>query len=97
MIGLVAHDYKAAMEVIDRALTLTGASATALWMGSVILAHAGDSRQGDRLRRASLRIMPFGRESSFALWRACDGLLRIGRFRSGSRGRRQGNPGKSAV
>ena len=31
VIGLVAHDYKTAMEVIDRALTLTGASAMALW------------------------------------------------------------------
>ena len=43
VIGLVAHDYETAIEVIDRALTLTGASAAALWMGATILAHAGDT------------------------------------------------------
>jgi adenylate cyclase len=61
-IGMVAHDYETAMEAIDRALTLTGASASALWMGSVILAHAGDSAKAIDYAERSLRIMPVGRE-----------------------------------
>jgi adenylate cyclase len=61
-IGMVAHDYETAMEAIDRALTLTGASASALWMGSVILAHAGDSARAIDYAERSLRIMPVGRE-----------------------------------
>jgi TolB-like protein len=65
VIGLVAHDYKTAMDVIDRALTLTGASATALWMGAVVLAHAGDSTRAVDYAERSLRLIPFGRESSF--------------------------------
>ncbi|MGE5269105.1 MAG: adenylate/guanylate cyclase domain-containing protein [Thiohalocapsa sp.] len=64
-IGLVAHDYPTAMEAIDRALTLTGASASALWMGSIVLAHAGDSARAIDYGERSLRIMPFGRESTF--------------------------------
>jgi adenylate cyclase len=63
-IGMVAHDYTAAMEAIDRALTMTGASASALWMGSVILAHAGDSAKAIDYAERSLRITPFGRESA---------------------------------
>ncbi len=65
VIGLVAHDYKTAMDVINRALTLTGASATALWMGAVVLAHAGDSTRAIDYAERSLRLIPFGRESSF--------------------------------
>ena len=61
-IGMVAHDYGTAMEAIDRALTLTGASASALWMGSVILAHAGDSAKAIDYAERSLRVMPAGRE-----------------------------------
>src|SRR5262249_14158568 len=61
-IGMVAHDYPTAMEAIDRALTMTGASASALWMGSVILAHAGDSAKAIDYAERSLRLMPVGRE-----------------------------------
>jgi adenylate cyclase len=66
VIGLVAHDYKTAMEVIDRALTLTGASATALWMGAIVLAHAGYTAKAIDYAERALRLTPFGRESSFA-------------------------------
>jgi TolB-like protein/Tfp pilus assembly protein PilF len=65
-IGLVVHDYAAAMAAIDRALTLTGASASALWMGSVILAHAGESSRAIEYAERSLRLTPFGRDSNFA-------------------------------
>jgi adenylate cyclase len=40
-IGLIAHDYTTAMEVIDRGLTLAASSALGLSFGSVILGHAG--------------------------------------------------------
>ena len=66
MIGLVAHDYPAAIRAIDSALDLTGASATALWMGSVVHAHAGDVAKAIEYAERSLRMMPFGRESSLA-------------------------------
>ena len=65
VIGLVAHDYAAAMAAIDHSLTLTGASAMALWMGSVILAHAGDSARAIDYAERSLRVTPFGRDSTF--------------------------------
>ena len=66
VIGLVAHDYKTSMEAIDRALTLTGASAMALWMGSIVLAHAGEVAKAIDYAERSLRITPFGRDTSFA-------------------------------
>src|SRR5260221_6478880 len=66
-IGLVAHDYKTAMEVIDRALGLTGASAQALWMGAVVLAHAGESAKAIDYAERSLRLTPVGRDSSSPL------------------------------
>ena len=53
------------MDVIDRALTLAGASATALWMGGIVLAHAGDSARAIDYAERGLRLIPFGRESSF--------------------------------
>jgi len=52
------------MEAIDRALTLTSASASALWMGSVILGHAGESAKAVDYAERSLRLMPFARESA---------------------------------
>jgi len=64
-IGLVAHDYKTAMEVIDRALTLTGASALALWMGATVLGHAGDTAKAIDYAERSLRFTPFGRDACF--------------------------------
>ena len=42
-IGLIAHDYTTAMEVIDRGLTLAASSALGLSFGSVILGHAGEA------------------------------------------------------
>ena len=66
VIGLVAHDYPAAIRAIDSALDLTGASAMALWMGSVVHAHAGDVAKAIEYAERSLRMMPFGRESSLA-------------------------------
>ena len=66
VIGLVAHDYKASMEAIDRALTLTGGSAMALWMGSIVQAHGGEVPKAIDYANRSLRITPFGRDSWFA-------------------------------
>jgi adenylate cyclase len=65
-IGLVAHDYRTAMGVIDRALSVTGASAMALWMGATVLAHAGDAARAIDYAERALRLTPLGRESSFA-------------------------------
>ncbi|MGC2414999.1 MAG: adenylate/guanylate cyclase domain-containing protein [Stellaceae bacterium] len=57
-IGLIAHDYATAMEVIDRALTLTASSAIALGFGSVILGHAGDSTRAVDYAERALRASP---------------------------------------
>jgi tetratricopeptide (TPR) repeat protein len=80
VIGLVAHDYKTAMDVIDRALTLTGASATALWMGAVVLAHAGDSMRAVDYAERSLRLIPFGRESSLGYGALAMAYSALGNF-----------------
>ena len=64
VIGLVAHDYKTAMDIIDRALTLTAASSFALGLGATILAHAGDSAKAIDYAERALRLTPFSRESS---------------------------------
>jgi len=66
VIGLVAHDYKTAMEIIDRALTLTGASSVALWMGATVLAHAGEGTKAIDYAQRSLRLTPFGRERALS-------------------------------
>jgi adenylate cyclase len=66
VIGLVAHDYTAAIRAIDGALALTRASATALWMGSTVHAHAGDVAKAIEYAERLLRITPFGRDSSLA-------------------------------
>jgi TolB-like protein len=66
-IGMVAHDYATAMDAIDRALTLTAASTSALWMGSVILAHAGDGARAIDYAERSLRLMPAGRDNALPL------------------------------
>ena len=66
VIGLVAHDYQTAIEVIDRALSLTGASATALWMGATVLAHARETARAIRYAERSLSLTPFGRERAFS-------------------------------
>jgi TolB-like protein/class 3 adenylate cyclase len=57
-IGLIAHDYRTAMEVIDRALTLTAASALGLSFGSIILGHAGDAARAIDYGERALRISP---------------------------------------
>ena len=57
-IGLIAHDYTTSMEVIDRALTLTAASALALSFGSVILGHAGDAVRAIDYGERALRVSP---------------------------------------
>jgi adenylate cyclase len=64
VIGLVAHDYKTAMEVIDRALTLTAASSLALGMGATVLAHAGESVRAIDYAERAIRLTPFSRESA---------------------------------
>jgi adenylate cyclase len=63
-IALVAHDYAAAMEVIDRALSLTSASTMALWMGAVVLGHAGENAKAIEYAQRALRLTPVGHESS---------------------------------
>jgi adenylate cyclase len=57
-IGLIAHDYTTAMEVIDRALTLTAASALGLGFGSIILGHAGDAVRAINYGERALRVSP---------------------------------------
>jgi len=57
-IGLIAHDYRTAMEVIDRALTLTAASALGLSFGSIILGHAGDAARAIEYGERALRVSP---------------------------------------
>ena len=56
VIGLVAHDYDTAMEVIDRSLTLIHASPLALGLGSIILAHAGRTDAAIDYARRALRF-----------------------------------------
>ena len=62
VIGIVAHDYETAMDVIDRALELTSASAFALGLGSIILGHAGQTDQAIDYAERSLRLTPAGAE-----------------------------------
>jgi len=57
-IGLIAHDYATAMEVIDRALTLTASSTIGLSFGSVILGHAGDGVGAVDYGERALRVSP---------------------------------------
>jgi adenylate cyclase len=64
VIGLVAHDYAAAMDAIDRGLALTPASALALGLGATILAHAGEAAKAIDYAERALRLTPFGREIS---------------------------------
>jgi tetratricopeptide (TPR) repeat protein len=59
-IGLIAHDYATSMEVIDRALTLTAASALGLSFGSIILGHAGDAVRAIDYGERALRVSPPG-------------------------------------
>jgi adenylate cyclase len=80
VIGLVAHDYDTAMEVIDRALTLTGASVLALWMGAFVLGHAGDTAKAIDYAERALRLTPFGRESSFAYGALALAYCALGNF-----------------
>jgi TolB-like protein/class 3 adenylate cyclase len=70
-IGLISHDYTTAMEVIDRALTLTAASALALSFGSVILAHAGDAPRAIDYGERALRVSP----ADFMIYLAYAGLV----------------------
>ena len=54
-IGLIAHDYRTAMEVIDRGLTLTASSVMGLGFGSVILSHAGETARAIDYAERALR------------------------------------------
>src|SRR6185503_19458717 len=58
-VGLVAHDYEAAMSAIDRALELTSTSAWALGSGAVILGHAGQTARAIGYAERALRFSPF--------------------------------------
>jgi adenylate cyclase len=64
VIGLVAHDYATAMDVIDRALALTPASPHALGVGSIILAHDGQVDRATDYAERALRLVPAGSEAS---------------------------------
>jgi adenylate cyclase len=57
-IGLIAHDYTTAMEVIDRGLTLAASSALGLSFGSVILGHAGEADRAIDYAERALRSGP---------------------------------------
>ena len=63
VIGLVAQDYATAMDVIDRALTLTNVSSFGLALGSVVLAHAGRADAAVDYAERALRLTPVGPES----------------------------------
>jgi adenylate cyclase len=62
VIGLVDHDYEAAMNAIDRALELTSFSAWALGSGAVILGHAGRTAQAIEYADRALRFCPLDPE-----------------------------------
>ena len=57
-IGLISHDYRTAMEVIAKALTLTPSSALGLSMGAVILGHAGESARAIDYAQRAVRLSP---------------------------------------
>jgi adenylate cyclase len=57
-IGLIAHDYTTAIEVIDRGLTLAASSALGLSFGSVILGHAGEADRAIDYAERALRSGP---------------------------------------
>jgi adenylate cyclase len=57
-IGLIAHDYTTAIEVIDRGLTLAASSALGLSFGSVILGHAGEADRAIAYAERALRSGP---------------------------------------
>lgn len=57
-IGLIAHDYATAMEVIDRGLTLAASSALGLSFGSVILGHASEADRAIDYAERALRSGP---------------------------------------
>ena len=58
VIGLVEHDYEAAMNAIDHALALNGSSALALGLGATILAHDGRIDQAIEYGERALRLSP---------------------------------------
>src|ERR1700730_16291412 len=58
VIGLVEHDYEAAMNAIDHALALNGSSALALALGATILAHDGRIDQAIEYGERALRMSP---------------------------------------
>jgi TolB-like protein len=66
VIGLVAHDYDTAMEIVDRALTLIHASSFALGLGAIILSHAGRTDAAIDYARQALRITPRGSDAANA-------------------------------
>jgi adenylate cyclase len=57
-IGLIAHDYATAIDVIDQGLALTGSSALGLSFGAVILGHAGEAARAIEYGERALRLSP---------------------------------------
>ena len=57
-IGLIAHDYTTAMEVIDRGLSLAASSALGLGFGLIILGHAGEADRAIDYAERALRAGP---------------------------------------
>src|SRR5207244_1246601 len=51
-------DYETAMNIIDRALALTGSSAWVLGSGAVILGHAGQTAQAIEYAERAIRLCP---------------------------------------
>jgi adenylate cyclase len=58
VVGLVEHDYQAAMNAIDDALALNGSSTLALGLGATILAHDGRIEQAIEYGERALRLSP---------------------------------------
>jgi adenylate cyclase len=80
VIGLVEHDYEAAMNAIDRALALNGSSALALGLGSTILAHDGRIEQAIAYGERALRLSPHDPTAYLQLTALGIAHLAAGRF-----------------
>ena len=70
-IGLIAHDYETAMNAIDNALALTGASGLALSLGAVIPRPCRSDHPRGRIWRARASPQSGRLHAVYALYRAC--------------------------
>jgi adenylate cyclase len=57
--GILSKDYKAAVSVIERALSLNASSAAALYWGALIHTYSGNSATATAYANRALRLSPF--------------------------------------